>query len=111
MDPYEDMPSLEEIEASGAADWIKESLGDQRARDAGLKKQLKGETGSIRSEKDALQRMLQLPPDLDPEEPAPDLFASERDKARRERGKLPSLFDDLKECQKADKDLLKDIFG
>lgn len=111
MDPYEDMPSLEELEASGAADWIKESLGEQRELDAKLKKHLDGEKRSIKSEKTRLHHMLELPPDLDPEEPAPDLFAQERDKVRKERGKLPSLLGDLQESQKAEKDLLKDLFG
>ncbi len=111
MDPYEDMPSREELEASGATDWIKESLGEQRELDAKLKKQLKGEKHSIKSEKSRLHRMLELPPDLEPEDSAPDLFAQERDKARKERGELPSLFDDLQESQKAEKDLLKDLFG
>lgn len=111
MNPYEDRPSREELEASGATDWIKESLGEQLALDAKLKKQLKGETKSIKAEKTELQRMLELPPDLDPEEPAPDLFASEREKARKERGQLPSLFDDLAQSRKADKELLNDFFG
>lgn len=111
MNPYEDMPSREELEASGAADWIKESLGEQLALDAKLKKQLKGETRSIKAEKSQLHQLLELPPDLDPEEPAPDLFATEREKAKKERGQLPSLFDDLAQSRKADKNLLDDFFG
>ncbi len=111
MDPYEDMPSREELEASGAADWINDSLGEKRQLDAQLKKALKGDVGSVKSQKNELQKMLQLPPDLNPDEPAPDLFAQERDKARRERGSLPSLADDLKQSRKAEKDLLKDLFG
>ena len=111
MDPYENMPSREELEASGAADWINDSLGEKRQLDAQLKKALKGDVGSLKSQKNDLQKMLQLPPDLNPDEPAPDLFAQERDKARRERGNLPSLANDLKQSRQADKDLLKDLFG
>ena len=111
MDPYENMPSREELEASGAADWINDSLGEKRQLDAQLKKALKGDVGSVKSQKNDLQKMLQLPPDLNPDEPAPDLFAQERDKAHRERGNLPSLANDLKQSRQADKDLLKDLFG
>ena len=112
-DPYtDDMPSREELEASGAGAWLADSLAEQERRDASLKTSLGRETSSIKKRKKQLQGMLgDLPPDLDPEEPAPDLFASERDKARQERSSLSSLVGDLEGGRAAERDMLKNLFG
>lgn len=109
-DPYEDI-SQEELEASGATDWFSDTLAEQRKANAKLKSSLSQDTGSIKARKNQLQDLLELPPDLDPEEPAPDLFAAERAAAGKENSSLSSLMGDLKDNRAADKDLLKDLFG
>ena len=109
-DPYEDM-SQEELEASGATGWFSDTLAEQREANAKLKSSLNQDTGSIKAKKKQLQGLLELSPDRNPEEPPPDLFASERAAAGKENSSLSSLMGDLKDNRAADKDLLKDLFG
>lgn len=109
-DPYEE-PSDEELEAAGANDWFSDSLARQAQRDARLKAGLNPDTRSVKKGKEQLRSLLELPPDLNPEEPAPDLFASEREAARRGNSSLSSLMGDLEDSRTADQDLLRDMFG
>ncbi len=109
-DPYDD-PSDEELEASGANDWFSDSLAQQAKRDAQLKAGLNPDTRSVKKGKEQLRSLLELPPDLNPEEPAPDLFANEREAARKGNSSLSSLMGDLNESRNADQDLLRDMFG
>lgn len=105
------MPSREELEAAGAIDWFSDSVAEQKKRNAELRSNLGKETGSIRAEKNQLKDLLQLPPDLDPEDPIPDLFASERDEARKQASALTSMNREIKQSRDADKELLKNLFG
>lgn len=112
-DPYsEDIPSRQELEASGATDWFADSLAQQQKQNARLKSSLGQETSSIKARKKELESLLgDLPPDMDPLEPAPDLFASERDAARKQRSSLSSLVGDLEGQRAAERDMLKNLFG
>lgn len=109
-DAFED-PSDEELDASGANDWFSDSLALQAERDARLRAGLQQDTRLVREGKDQLRSLLELPPELDPEEPALDLFASEREAARRGTSSLSSMMGELKEKQSADQELLRDLFG
>ncbi len=105
------MSSREELEAAGAADWFSDSIAEQKKRNAELRSNLGQETGSLRAEKNQLQDLLQLPPDLDPEEPIPDLFASERAEVRKQSSALSSMNREVKLSRDADRELLKNLFG
>lgn len=112
-DPYQDeMPSREEMEASGASDWFADTLAQQKRQNARLKSTLGQDTSSIKARKKELESLLgDLPPDFDPEEPAPDLFATERDAARKERSSLSSLVGELEGSRAGERDMLKNLFG
>ena len=112
-DPYQDEPSAEELAAAaGAGDWFNESLAEQRKRDAKLKANLGQDATLIKAGKNKLMKdFMDLPPDTDPEAPPPDLFASERAAGRKKNADLSSIMGDLESGRKADKDLLKDLFG
>lgn len=109
FDPYQE-PSDEELEASGAKSWFKDSIASQNKANAKLKSSFSQDTRSIKNQNKDLQNLLELPPELSSEASAPDLFASERDQVNKENSSLPSFLDDLKTSQAADKDLLKNMF-
>lgn len=110
FDPYQE-PSDEELEASGAKSWFKDSISSQNKANAKLKSSLSQDTRSLKNQNKDLQNLLELPPELNPEDPAPDLFASERDQVNKGNSSLPSFSDDLKKSQATDRDVLKNIFG
>lgn len=109
-DPYEDV-GAEELEASGASGWFSESLAEQKKRQAELRSKLGEDTASIKNTKEKLKGLLALPPLPDSEEPAPDLFASERLAAKKKDADLGTFLGDFRDAQAAEKKSLKNLFG
>lgn len=112
-DPYDNMPSLEDLEESGATGWFSDALEQQKKRNASLKAALGTETDSLKSERDELRSILENPPESKEgqDEPVLDLFAAEREAAAKAKNPFASLTEDLKASKSQDKKLLDDLFG
>lgn len=109
-DPYQDPPSREELAASGADQWLADSLAKQQQQQRELKRSLAEDSQAWKSEQRSLEQLLELPPDLDPEDPVLDLFAAEREAARRDIAPLRSLKGELAAKQAQEKEQLRQFF-
>jgi hypothetical protein len=110
-DPYDNMPSLEDLKTSGATDWFSDSLAQQKKRNAALKAALGGETETIRAERESLKNFIENPPEEAPEDVPPDLFAAERAQTAKQNEALSGMMGDLNKAQAAEKEMLKNLFG
>jgi hypothetical protein len=111
-DPYADLPEKDDPAAAKATDWFQDSLAQQRRKDAELRSNLGKDAGALKARNRRLvEGLMDMPPELDPEEPAPDLFATERAEARKKNSALSSIVDDLEDTRAAERALLKDLFG
>lgn len=112
FDPYESLPSRDDIKKSGAEDWITDAFKKQKKEQDALLAALGGETETLKKNKKGLEGLLDLPP-LTPEdeEYTPDIFAAERKNAEKKKNDLSGLVGDLEESQAAEKEMLKNLFG
>lgn len=111
IDPYDNMPSKEDLRTSGAADWLNDVVAEQKKRQAALKAALGGEKAALQAQRQDLENLLNLPPEEVLEEGIPDLFASERQQVAKKKAQLSALVDDLGSSKAAEKAVLKDLFG
>ncbi len=98
-EPFEP-PSIEEIEASGTADWVRHALDEHKKRSRSLADALDTERRAHAQEKKRLLNSLKSLPDPAPPEedpPVPDIFAAEREQAQQQRRRMASLFKDLED--------------
>ena len=110
FDPYEEMPSFEDLKKSGTADWLTDALAEQQKKNASLLAALGGESEALAAERQNLEGLLNLPPEENPTEDTPDLFAAERAEAEKRKASLDGLFGDLQASQKAEQERLKKLF-
>lgn len=110
-DPYDNMPSLEDLKEAGATEWFSESLAQQKKRNEALKASLGGETASLKAERENLKNLLKKPPKEEDKDRPPDLFAAERAKGAKEKDALSGLLGDLDKSKAAEKEMLKNLFG
>jgi len=110
FDPYGDMPNLEDLKRSGAADWLGDALAAQKKKDASLLAALGGETETLDAQRKDLKGLLELPPSETPDEEVPDLFAAERAESARRNASVAGLFGDLEESRRAEQERLKKLF-
>jgi hypothetical protein len=110
FDPYGEMPSMEDLKKAGAADWLSDALSEQRKKDASLLAGLGGVSETLDAQKKDIQGLLELPPEENPDEETPDLFAAERAAEEKRKASLSGLLGDLQESQKAEKERLKKLF-
>jgi hypothetical protein len=110
MDPYDNLPTLEDLKETGAADWAHGVFSEQRKKDAPLKRSLDKERKNLRSERKELEALLAVP-SLEPDDTPPDFFAAERADAAQQRAALSGLLGDLDEKARAEKAMLKNLFG
>jgi hypothetical protein len=110
FDPYGDMPSMDDIKKSGAADWLSDALVAQKKKDASLMAALGGETETLDAQKKDIQELLVLPPDDNPGNETPDIFAEEKAQSAKRKASLAGLLGDLQESQRAERERLKKLF-
>lgn len=110
FDPYGDMPSMEDLKKSGTADWLTDALAEQKKKNASLLAALGGEAQTLDAQKKDLQGLLELPPEENPDDDVPDIFAAERAESEKRKASLSGLLGDLEAAQKAEKERLKKLF-
>lgn len=110
-DPYDNMPSLEDLQAAGATDWFSDAIAEQKKRNASLKAALGAETSSLKSERKSLEELMNDAVQQPSPEDVPDLFAEERADVAKGNAAAGSLLDDLKAAQAREKAKLKDLFN
>lgn len=112
FDPYESLPSREDIKKSGAEDWITDAFKKQKQEQDALLAALGGETDKLKAEKKGLEGLLELPPETpEDDEYTPDIFAAERESAQKKKNALSGLVGDLEKSKAAEKEMLKNLFG
>lgn len=110
-DPYDNMPSLEDLQDAGATDWFSDAIAEQKKRNASLKAALGSETKSLKSERKSLEDLLNAPEQAPDLSDVPDIFAQERADVAKGNAAASSLLGDLKAAQDKEKAKLKDLFG
>lgn len=109
-DPF-NIPDDDEVEESGAADFVDRALEHHRRKQESLAKTFGGEKKGLRQEKDALAALFAGSADEEPVDPGDDLFAGERNQVRSKRNSLASIFGDEKEENNKNNSELRAIFG
>lgn len=110
-DPYDNIPTLDDLEAAGADDWFTDAVAQQKKRNAELKAALGSETSSLRSERKSLEDLLNAPEQQPNLEDVPDLFAQERRDVAKNNAVASSLLGDLTAAQAEEIAKLKNLFG
>lgn len=109
--PHEpNLPSREEVEDSGAADWVDQALHHHQKKQEKLARTFGGETAALRREKDALAQAF-AKVDEDESERGPDLFAKERSQGASSRQSLSQMFGEEKKSKQKEDDALRGLFG
>jgi hypothetical protein len=108
-EPY--LPDREEVEASGAADWVDQALQHHQKKQDSLSRLLGGEKESLRRERDALADAFSRADEDDDVDRGPDLFSKERNQAQKARQSLASMFGEEKNAKLQEQDELRNMFG
>jgi hypothetical protein len=109
-DPLAHLPSDDEVEASGTADWVDQALTRHQQRQDKLSSVFSDSKKELRDQKEKLASVWDLPPEPEADK-GPDLFAQERAKNNREKAKLASIWDEDKAARAAEEDQLRNLFG
>ncbi len=110
-DPYDNMPSIEELKASGATDWFSDAFAEQKKRNAELKAALGGDAEAIRAERETLKAFIAKPDQEKPTDDSLDLFAAERVQTAKQKDALSGMMGELEKAAAAEKEMLKNLFG
>lgn len=110
-DPYDNLPSLEDLQAAGATDWFSDAIAEQKKRNASLKAALGAETNTLKSERKSLEELLNAAAQQPSQEEVPDLFAEERANVAKGNAAASSLLGDLKAAQAKETARLKNLFS
>lgn len=109
--PHEpNLPSREEVEDSGAAEWVDQALHHHQKKQEKLARTFGGETEALQREKDALSQAF-AKADEDDVERGPDLFAKERSQGASTRQSLGQMFGEEKKTKQKEDDALRGLFG
>jgi hypothetical protein len=112
-DPY-DIPSEDQVRRSGAGDWMDEAVRAQEEKNRSLSGLLGGVDEDLKKRKQELASLMSSPPPSSPEleeEPAPDLFGSERAQQERKRKSLEDLLADERQAREDERKKLSSLFG
>lgn len=110
-DPHKP-PSREEVEASGAADWVQEALDKHSAKQQKLASMFGDVKSELRKQKDSLSAAWEAAAAAEDEpDRGPDLFATERARVEKQKRELSSVWEQDRAEREAEQAQLRNLFG
>lgn len=110
-DPHKP-PSREEVEASGAADWVQQAMDKHAAKQDQLASVFGDTKAELRKQKDSLAAAWDAAAAQEKDEDrGPDLFANERARVEKQKRELSSVWDQDRADREAEEAQLRNLFG